>query len=258
MPSIMSDGAYSRPMARRSGGLDSAQVEQLREKLSNGGRPRVTVSGPQFPADTVGTIVRIGDPAVDGDDYVTVRTRVGGVADELAFSPSELSGTGKGAARTGKTGAGTPTQPPIKRGPGRPRKQIADAPRPTRPEPTPMPSPTQTPAPAPAPAPTVRSPTPTSVKSRRGGPTPPVKISITSSGATWTVSVDRGARTLVKNAAVAPGAVTAIAALIGNEGVEQAVAAVNDTARTEAEARAEQLRTELAEVQALLDSHLTP
>jgi hypothetical protein len=38
-------------------------------------------------------------------------------------------------------------------------------------------------------------------------------------------------------------------------GVEDAVAAVNDTARVEAEARAEELRAELAEVEAVLVSH---
>jgi hypothetical protein len=37
--------------------------------------------------------------------------------------------------------------------------------------------------------------------------------------------------------------------------VEDAVAAVNDTARVEAEARAEELRAELAEVEAVLVSH---
>lgn len=85
-----------------------------------------------------------------------------------------------------------------------------------------------------------------------------MKISITSAGATWAVSVERGARSVVKNSTVTPGAVSAIAALLGHPGVPEAVAAVNDTARSEAEARAEQLRAEVAEVQAALDSHRAP
>jgi hypothetical protein len=253
MACIMNGDAYPRLMARRSGGLDSAQVEQLREKLSNGGRPRVKLSGPQFPADTLGTVVRIGDPAVDGDDYVTVRARVGGIVDELAFSPSELSGTGKTSAK--------PSPPAVKRRPGRPRKTIADAPTAAPPLPTPAAvesAPTSKTTPA-VEAPSALKPAERpSSRGRRTGSVPTVKITVVSSGASWTVSVDRGARTLVKNAMVTPGAVTAIAGLIGDAGVEDAVAAVNHTARTEAEARAEQLRTELAEVQALLNSHLAP
>jgi hypothetical protein len=57
---------------------------------------------------------------------------------------------------------------------------------------------------------------------------------------------------------VNPGVVAAIAALLDQRAVEEAVSSVNDTARVEAESRAEQLRAELAQVQAVLDSHRRP
>ena len=63
---------------------------------------------------------------------------------------------------------------------------------------------------------------------------------------------------MVKNAVVPPGVVAAVAALLAQPLVEDAVAAVNDTARSEAEARAEQLRSELAAVEAVLHSHRRP
>ena len=56
----------------------------------------------------------------------------------------------------------------------------------------------------------------------------------------------------------APGVVAAVAALLGQPGVEDAVAAVNETSRGAAEALAERLRTELAEVEAVLVSHRRP
>jgi hypothetical protein len=85
-----------------------------------------------------------------------------------------------------------------------------------------------------------------------------VTVTIASAGSSWSVSAHRGARTVVKNAALPPGVVAAVAALLNQPGVEDAVAAVNDTARGEAEARADRLRAELAEVEAVLISHRRP
>jgi hypothetical protein len=85
-----------------------------------------------------------------------------------------------------------------------------------------------------------------------------VTITITSAGTAWTVTAHRGQRVVLKNAEVTPGAVAAIVAVLGQPLVEDAVAAVNDTARIEAESRAEQLRAELATVEAILHSHRRP
>ncbi|SOD71476.1 hypothetical protein SAMN05892883_0993 [Jatrophihabitans sp. GAS493] len=83
-------------------------------------------------------------------------------------------------------------------------------------------------------------------------------MTITSTGATWSVTAQRGARVVSKNLAVTPGTIAAIAELLDDAGITEAVGAVNDTAREEAQARAEQLRVELAELEAVLASHRAP
>jgi acyl-CoA reductase-like NAD-dependent aldehyde dehydrogenase len=85
-----------------------------------------------------------------------------------------------------------------------------------------------------------------------------VTIAIASAGSSWSVTAHRGARVVVKKAPVTPGVVAAIAALLNESGVEDAVATVNDSALGEAEARADKLRAELAQVEAVLISHRRP
>src|SRR5664279_5677776 len=83
-------------MAAGSGaGLVGDQVVQLRARVAAGARPRVRVTGAQFPAGTTGTVARVGEPDIDGEDFVTVRVKIGGVVDELRFSPGELSMAGR-------------------------------------------------------------------------------------------------------------------------------------------------------------------
>jgi hypothetical protein len=77
-------------------------------------------------------------------------------------------------------------------------------------------------------------------------------------GATWTVTAHRGARPIVKGAAVNPGVVSAFTAMLELPALDEAVAAVNDTARAEAETRAEELRAELARIEAVLETHRKP
>jgi hypothetical protein len=197
-------------------GLGEDDVVRLRKDVTEGRGPRVGVSGVQFPAGTIGTVVRVGKPPTDGPDYIVVRVKMGRVTDELGFSPKELS-----LARKGRTAP---------------------------------------PAPAPAPARTAApvSTTNRQEKPQRRAPVPAVTLTIASAGAAWAVTAQRGAKVVVKKASVPPGVVAAIAALLGQPGVDDAVAAVNDTARGEAEARAEKLRAELAEVEAVLTSHRRP
>jgi hypothetical protein len=200
------------------------------------------VSGSQFPAGTVGTVRRVGDPTADGSDFITVRVKIGNVTDELRFSPKELSLTGKRRAAT----------PAPVAAPGPARRTPRPARRP-RSETTAKPGPDTTAKPEPA-----RAPAKAAASPRRAAPVPAVTVTIASAGSAWTVSAQRGARVVVKRAAVAPGVVAAVAALLDEPAVTDAVAAVNDTARGEAEARAERLRAELAEVEAVLSSHRRP
>jgi hypothetical protein len=225
--------------ARRDTGLSADQLEQLRTEVAAGRRKRVVVSGPQFPEGMTGTVVRVGQPGADGDDFVAVRVKVGGVVDELGFAPTELSLVGRAGANA-RAGAPAPAPKPPPR--PRARARASEPPPAARPDPPPV-------------APPAKRAT---RAARRSAPTPPVTITIASTGVSWTVSAQRGQRAVLKNAPVPPGVIAAVAALLNQPLVDEAVAAVNDTARVEAEARAEQLRAELAQVEAILHSHRRP
>lgn len=229
--------------ARRDTGLSADQVLQLRSAVDAGRTKRVVVTGPQFPAGTTGSVVRVGAPDIDGDDFIAVRVKVGGVVDELGFAPTELSMSGRGRAKTSAAASPVEDKPaPARRKPSAPKRKPA----------------TDDPAPSAAPPQAAAPPKRTTRSSRRGAPATPVTVTIASVGATWTVSAHRGQRVVLKNAAVSPGIVAAVIALLGQPQIDEAVAAVNDTARIEAETRAEQLRAELAQVEAVLNSHRRP
>jgi hypothetical protein len=258
--------------AQRDTQLGDEQVVHLRDQVAAGRRPRVRVSGPQFPTGTIGTVLQVGDPNTNGGDFITVRVKIAGVTDELAFSPKELSmvGRARAAAPPTTSAAAPPSAPDLKRTPSSPRTRRSDG-TPTAPatntsgrpgagksevstskrspsDTTPERGSSRAPAPAKPPA---GSP-------RRAAPLPAVTVTIASAGSSWSVTAHRGARVVVKKAPLTPGVVTAVAALLDQPGVEQAVADVNDTARGQAEARAEKLRAELAEVEAVLNSHRRP
>jgi hypothetical protein len=220
-------------------GLTDEQIAQLRDEVAAGKSPQVRISGSQFGA---GAVRNVGDPVVDGDDYVTVRVKANGVTDDLRFAPRELS-RGKGA--------------PAKR----PARKSAV---PARAEPAPRRrTPTSPAAPASAArASTTRRPVAAATAPQRGKRKPAsgasVTITLKSAGTSWTVSAPRGAKSVARNVTVNPGVVSAVAGLLQVSSLEEAVAAVNDTARVEAEVRADELRAELARIQAVLDSHRLP
>jgi len=250
--------------AQQDADLTDEQVVQLRNELAAGRRPRVRVSGPQIPTGTIGTVLQVGDPNTDGGDFITVRVKIAGVTDELVFSPRELSMVGRGRA------AAPPASPAVKRTPSSSRTRRSEgssvapavnasgrrgagrsgastskrSPSDTTPERGSSRAPTRPKTPAGSP--------------RRAAPVPAVTVTIASAGSSWSVTAHRGARMVVKKAPVPPGVVAAVAALLNQPGVEDAVAVVNDTARGEAEARAEKLRAELAEVETVLISHRRP
>ncbi|HJP99984.1 MAG TPA: hypothetical protein VJ851_00130 [Jatrophihabitans sp.] len=226
---------------RRTGGLTDEDVQRLRDQLADGRRPRVRVSGPQFDGGTSATVVRIGDPAIDGTDYLTVRVKVNGVLDELAFAPAELSvgraqPAGRQPRRVSKPAKATRTV------------QTPDVPAPEEPPPAEPPPAERAPAKA-APATTRR---------RKSAPVPQVSFTVASSGASWAVSASRGSKGIVRQVAVPPGVVTALVELLDQPALLDAVAEINETARAEAQARAEELRAELSRLEAVLATHRTP
>jgi hypothetical protein len=241
-------------------------------------------------------VLAVGTPEADGDDFLTVRVKVGGVTDELRFSPRELSVAGRsgGAARTAQRadetrprnqdgGPGTSKTASSRAEAG--RRMAGTAKRTTT---TSRDAPAKRPAPSDDVAPgeqAVRVQRPrkatagdvpsqqgrsaataaargpgaaTGTSRRRGASLPTVSVTLTSAGAAWFLSAHRGSRAIVKNASIPPGVVSGVAEILGLPAVSDAVAAVNDVALQEAEARATALRAELAALEAELSSHRRP
>ena len=292
------------PRRTKPSGLTEEDVARLRSQLEQGRRPRVALSGPQFEAGATGSVIRIGDPEVDGADFLTVRVKVNGVTDELAFAPGELNigratrsaeGAKQPAAKRGRTGSArtvqpraataTPRVPTPASAPAPPTPSPAadstssqpagrtapaeSAPAPSTPSPatarpaTARPATARPATPSPAtPSPATASPataSPATAGRRRKAPAgPAVSVTISSTGASWSISASRGARTITRGVPVAPGVVTAIADLIGQPGLVEAVAEINEAARLQAEQRAEQLRAELSDLEAVLAAHRAP
>ncbi|MGI8666319.1 MAG: hypothetical protein ACR2N4_09855 [Jatrophihabitans sp.] len=264
-------------------GLNSEDVAALRQQLADGRRPRVTVAGPQFPAGSTGTVSRIGEPDADGADYVTVRVKVNGLTDELAFAPAELSRgrTGSRSApaaapkpakrATSTTRSGSPPDPSRPSGPAhskaarsRPTQSSPARSSPARSSAAPAVAAPATAVPALASAPAAPgltiAPPPATAPSRRRKATALAKVSftVTASGASWSLSATRGAKSVLKNLDLPPGTVTALAELLGQPALIEAVAEINDTALSAAQLRAEQLRAELDALEAVLATHRSP
>lgn len=80
-------------------------VEDLRSRLDQGKIVRVAIAhSAQFPEGTVGRVRSLGDPAVDGDEFIQVELSVNGMKDLLPFAPADLTApTRASAARNGST-----------------------------------------------------------------------------------------------------------------------------------------------------------
>jgi hypothetical protein len=85
-----------------------------------------------------------------------------------------------------------------------------------------------------------------------------VSFTISSSGANWTLSATRGNKSLVRTTALPPGVVTAVSELLDQPALSDSVSEINDVALAEAQARAEQLRAELDQLEAVLATHRRP
>lgn len=85
-----------------------------------------------------------------------------------------------------------------------------------------------------------------------------VTFTVASSGAAWALVATRGSKNVVKNVPLAPGVVDALAELLDQPALTEAIGEINDAALAEAQARAEQLRAELSQLEAVLATHHRP
>jgi hypothetical protein len=257
-------------MARTKAGLTEPEIAELREQLAAGRRPRVQLSGPQFPVEATGTVVRIGSPEIDGPDYLRVRVKVNGMTDELAFEPNELRRRSARARKATAKAAGRPARTRPAKAATQPAKTTASPVQPAKTAAQPRKASTRAGAaehPAKPAAEPVKAATqpdaapqgkPSPARRRKPGSTPTVSFTVSSSGANWTVGASRGNRSLARNVALPPGVVTALAELIGQPVLTEAVSEINDAALAEARTRAEQLRAELDQLEAVLATHRRP
>ncbi|MGS0686593.1 DUF6319 family protein [Nakamurella sp. GG22] len=270
------------PPRRRAAAPPPIDVEAVRSKLAEGKIVRVGITrSAQFPEGGTGRIRHVGNPDVDGDEYVQVELSLNGTRDILPFTPADLTPAmrGRPPAQFPVTPARSTTARPA------PAPAPASAPRPPtaehadragagmeRPpsdEPT-VPAPAVRPAAAadsareparPAPvernAPRATVPVPKTRPTKGARRTPPVSITVATTSSEpveWRIEARIGTKVAVRSAVVSPARVWEFVRLLDNDALSQAVGAILDEQRTAAQARADALAAELAQVRAELDA----
>jgi hypothetical protein len=208
--------------------LTDDDVTLLRSRLAAGERPRVVVrvASAAVAAGTRGSVARLGDPKES--EYVVVRLG----KDEVPFAPVELGlpGRPKAAAKSA-TAASTTTKTSSDKTASakQPAARVAAAPA--------------------ARAPATRRPTRSARSGRGAKRIPPLVVTLRFRDGGWTVEAQRGARRLSRPSALRPGAVSAFAEQVDDDGVRDAMIETVESCRAVVEARAESLRAELADAE---------
>jgi hypothetical protein len=246
-------------------GLSNDELQAIRDTLAAGRKPKVmfTEAAGQV-AGQLGQVVELTDPA-KSDEWVVVRFG----HDELPFSPTDLSLPPRGAAarRGGSkavaaTASSTPLPKPAPAGTPPPRPAPSDTARsnsPSKSTERPAPAPreeasvttTQTPPAAASPAP---EPKPARKAARPARPKGPASLTVTLAYADgeWTVGATQGSKALAKPYVIKPAEALKMVGMLDVVGVHEAVEQIVAAERAEAEAQAEKLRAELAEIEARL------
>jgi hypothetical protein len=215
--------------------LSTEELQTIKGQLGAGRKPRVQFTESAGPiAGQVGQVIELADPAAS-DEWVVVRFG----RDELPFSPGDLRVAPRGAA------AKKVTAPP-------------PPPEPARPEPEFV---IDKPIPAPAPAPrrevvpeVAASPAPRKAAARPAKAKPSASLTVTLAYAEgeWTLAAAQGSKALAKPYVIRPAEAMKMVQLVDVPGVQEAVEQILAAERAEAQAQAEKLRAELAEVEARL------
>ncbi|MEU4620518.1 hypothetical protein AB0G04_11145 [Actinoplanes sp. NPDC023801] len=223
-----------------TGGLSEQELQQFREALAAGRKPRVqfTESAGQISGQ-IGQVIGFEDPAVS-DEWVVVKFG----RDELPFSPGDLRVAPKG---------------PV------PKKVVAPAPEPVEPVLSGPEFLIDKPLPPKPPAP--RRSEEAVVKEKEGGevaaprkaarpvkakPSPGLTVTLAYGEGEWTVAANQGAKALARPYVIRPAEALRMVSLIDVPGVQEAVEQIVASERAEAEQQAQRLREQLAEVEARL------
>lgn len=270
---------------RRRPAAPPIDVDELRSRLDQGKIVRVAIArSAQFPTGSVGRVRRIGDPTTDGEEFIHVELSLNGAKDVLPFAPADLAAPTRGAASNGSATNGTATNgtatngtvtngtvtngsarhsPPPAVGATGPDRiafreliRPTDASAPVGPPPAEVPGPsaavTPTAPAATAPARSSTKPAARSAAKRRG---PAVAITIGTTDADppqWRIEAKVGSKVVLRQGSVPPARVWELVGMLGDHTLSRAVGAVLDEQRQAAQARADALAAELAQVQAEL------
>ncbi|HEU4422344.1 MAG TPA: hypothetical protein VFR67_07355 [Pilimelia sp.] len=230
-------------------GLSDDELQAIRATLAGGRKPKVmfTEAAGQV-AGQLGQVVELTDPA-ESDEWVVVRFG----RDELPFSPGDLSLPPRGAAaRRGGSKVVAAPAPPEATSPGPPPKPPKTDQRPAPREEASVTT-VQTP-PAAAPSAPAAEPKPARKAARPARPKGPASLTVTLAYADgeWTVGATQGSKALAKPYVIKPTEALKMVGMLDVPGVHEAVEQIVAAERAEAEAQAQRLRAELAEIEARL------
>ncbi len=202
-------------------------VGDLRSRLDQGKIVRVAVANSaQFPTGSIGRVRRIGDPAVDGAEFIHVELTVNGAKDVLPFAPGDLTVPGQSPAviRTSVPTTTTGTA----------------AASPDLPDPAPRPE-------------AVRAKPPARPAAKRRGSAVAISVGTTDADPPqWRIEARVGSKVVLRNGSVPPARVWELVGMLGDESLIRAVGSVLDEQRQAAQSRADALAAELARVRAEL------
>ncbi|MDI6105073.1 hypothetical protein QLQ12_41465 [Actinoplanes sp. NEAU-A12] len=228
-----------------TGGLSAEELQQIREALAAGRKPRVqfTEAAGQI-AGQIGQVVGLDDPAVS-DEWVVVKFG----RDELPFSPSDLRVAPKGPAPKKVAPVVVEPPEPVLSGPA----FLIDKPLPVKP---------------PVQRTKKTSEDSVAVTDGKGGnevaaprkaarparakASPGLTVTLAYGDGEWTVAANQGAKALARPYVIRPAEALKMVSLIDVPGVQEAVEQIVAAERAEAEQQAQRLRAELAEVEARL------
>jgi len=265
------------PPRRRAPAPPPIDIEAVRRKLDEGKIVRVGISkSAQFPDGGTGRVRRVGDPSVDGDEYVQVELSLNGTRDVLPFTPGDLTPATRAkvaavprdpstavtvtshphrvtsasstavhrASASASAASGQPVSgPPIASEASEHTSGDSSATESARPRANERP---------PAGPSAARG-----KGSRSGKKSPPVAITIATTDTEppqWKIEARVGSRVVLRSGSVAPARVWELVRQLDEETLTSTVGGILDEQRRSAQARADALAAELAQVRAELEA----
>ncbi len=228
-------------------GLSGADVEVLRAALDAGRKPKVefTPEAGQI-AGKFGQVIDLLDPSAD--EWIVVRFG----RDELPFSPADLAIPPKGQAKRAAKKAEPAPEPPSDPAPSYPTyEQLAAPTRPARKaasrQEAPMPAANDQPVPTQG-----GGSAPKARRAPKPKPLPSLTVTVAYTEGEWTVAAQQGSKALARPYMIKAAEALQLVGMLDVPGVAEAVAQIIEAERAQAQAQAERLRNELAEVEARL------